>query len=61
MSEYRTIVGRDGIPRRFKITKIDSKYRETKSMIGVKGRVSNSSGRVDLLMVPANSRMGADS
>ena len=60
MAEYRTIVGRDGIPRRFKITKIDSKYRAARSVIGVKGRVSNSSGQVNLLMVPANSRMGTD-
>ena len=61
MSEYRTIVGKDGIPREFKVTRLESRHRPSKSVMRVKGRMSNSSGRVNLLMVPANSRMGADS
>jgi hypothetical protein len=61
MAQYRTIVGKDGISREFKVTKLQSKYRPSKSVMRVKGRMSNSSGRVNLLMVPADSRMGADS
>ena len=61
MAEYRTVVGKDGISRDFKVTKLESQYRPSKSVMRVKGRMSNSSGRVNLLMVPAGSSMGTDS
>jgi hypothetical protein len=60
MAEYRTVIGKDGIARKFKVTKLDSRYRPTKPVIGYRGRVGNSNGKVDPLMVPANSRMGTD-
>jgi len=55
MAEYRMING-----RKFKITKVESTYRPTKPVIGYKGRVGNTNGKVDPLKVPANSRMGTD-